>query len=239
MSAPKAEAMKLLILSVISSVLLSASGQSTINLPPSGQFNDAFDRIIETYKDQEKVLKNETLIADQKAKAESKVGLLTFSYEFGFQNITLFGMDTLRRIGDADRFETRYGNTELRAGIALGPLKLRFTTVTKVLGIGPKLPYEAELTDVSAAAVLHFHPKNERIYVKSFTLREFTGLRFYARGPGIVTPFLTNQIFRVATATLTPVVKLAIQQNGERFLQSIVAENDFIKRIIKLNGGRP
>jgi len=225
---------------LLSSSLSTVTGQwTTSSSPPPAPddkrylFNEQLDRLIKA-----KVLEvngNDTLKIDPKQLffVARKVGPINITSEGGFDDITLHGVTSLRRVADAYLAPTKYGNTELKLSLAVGPLRLQATGFISLLGVTIKLSYEAVVVHVDASAVLHYHPPLEQIYVKSFNLGDLDGIKLKVKSlPGLITPFVTNQLIKAAVSTLKPVIRIAVKTSAESVISSVVLDNDFLKRVM-------
>ena len=200
-------------------------------------FNDRLDAII---KDTIKKHMNEIdpLALDERMLSFNKtigVGILerNVTGKAGFTNITLDGLMNIRRIGNAYLARTKYGNIEMNIKLALGPLNLKMDGIASLLGFGAKMKAEGKLTHVDGAAVLHFYPPKEEIYVKNFTLGNLNGLSIkITKSPLFFTPFIVNQVVRASIATFNPVIKTAAEKAGSRILADVVKESTFLKDIM-------
>ena len=153
-------------------------------------------------------------------------------------NITLSGLTTIKRVGDAFLAKTKYGNTEMKVTLAIGPLNLNINGLASLLGASAKMAAEGKVDVVEASATLHFHPKTEEVYVKDFSLGQLKGLNVkVTKYPLFFTRLVMNQFIKVSLNTLNPVIKFAISKSGVTLLQDVVVDNDFIKQIMKTYSG--
>lgn len=172
------------------------------------------------------------VLDDQTANFLRKVGPFNVTGEIGLQNLKLTGLKEIRVLQDAYRKKTKFGNTELRLVIGVGPLNLAGVGVASFMGLGPKVGFEGRLAHIDASAILSYHPPLEQVFVKSFNLGEMAGLKLKLLGPGYLTPFFANQFIRASLATLNPLIKLTVERQGRLVLERAIKDSDFIKTVI-------
>lgn len=107
------------------------------------------------------------ILEDQTASFIRRVGPFNVTGEIGLQNLKLTGLKEIRVLKDAFRKKTKFGNTELRLVIGVGPLNLSGRGVASFMGLGPKIGFEGRLAHIDASAVLTFHPKTEQVGFRS------------------------------------------------------------------------
>jgi hypothetical protein len=214
-----------------------AEGDSVLATDDQLDFNDRLDEIIkDTIKNHRSEI-NPLVLNDQFFYFNKTfgVGLLekNVTGKAGLTNITLEGLENIRRIGNASLAKTKYGNTEMRLNLALGPLHLTMEGIASLLGLGAKMAAEGNVAHVDGKAILHYYPSREEIYVKSFTLGNLNGLNFkIIKSPLFFTPFIVNQFLRVSLATFNPLIKSAAERVGSRILSQAIRESDFVKDIM-------
>jgi len=208
----------------------------TLSTDADKDFNKMLDEIIKATITKHKKDITPYELEDRKITFQKKIVLVNVTGAIGFDNITLHGLENIKRAGDSYLSKTKYGNTEMSVKLLVGPLSLKADGLVSFLGLTSRSSYEINLENVVGSGVLHFYPKTEEISIKSFDMGKLNGLQFkITKCPLIFTPFVVNQVSRAMIAVYRPIIKLAVERTASMVLISAVRESAFLKDIMTNN----
>jgi len=202
--------------------------------PTSNKFNEQLEKIIaDTIRKHRETLEP-FKIAPYRNHFLRKVGFITFSGESVFNETAIAGLSTLKRSGQSSLVKTKYGNSELRVQLSIGPLNFRTVHRAALMGMRGQTELTGRLEKVDAHAVIHYHPPTQEIFLKSFKLNELNDLKVDIKAPTIVG--LSNRLLTMITnASIRlwkPVIRVATERAGARIIAMAIRESEFLKDIL-------
>lgn len=141
----------------------------------SKQCNDEFDLALLNAIKQNRDKIEPTTVDGYGPEFHYRTRLVNFTGRAKLDQITLSGLSTLRRSGNAVLINNRNGQSQLRAQLALGVVKINMASKLYLFGIGRTTQLTGRIAHVDVNITIKYNPETKETSLKQLEVNEVDG----------------------------------------------------------------